>query len=173
MQTYPVTAKSFLFQARFPFSIETLIDIYFPKDGVPNPLPLFMSSVAAGRIAPADDHIERRVDLNTYLINNPASTFLVHVSGQSMLEHGLTDGDWLVVDKSVPAVTGSLVVVALDSDLLVKELELRDGRVWLHSANDAFRSIEVRDSMVLRIHGVVTFSIRDHRGTSKAGSQVH
>jgi DNA polymerase V len=68
-------------------------------------LPLVSASVEAGFPSPADDHLERGIDLNEELIRNPAATFLVRVKGESMRDAGIHSGDTLIVEKSVPPQT--------------------------------------------------------------------
>jgi DNA polymerase V len=63
--------------------------------------PLFLALVAAGFPSPADDHLDRDLDLHELLIQHPASTFYVRLSGDSMQGAGLYDGDILVVDRSL------------------------------------------------------------------------
>ena len=61
----------------------------------------FSTSVPAGFPSPADDHIDRKIDLNEHLVRRPASTFFVRASGESMLGAGIFDGDLLIIDRSI------------------------------------------------------------------------
>ena len=82
--------------------------------------PLYLSPVAAGFPSPAEDYVEQRLDLHRHLVRNEAATFFLHASGQSMTGAGIQDGDLLVVDRSVEAAHGRVVIAALDGELLVK-----------------------------------------------------
>lgn len=119
-------------------------------------LPLFASRVPAGAPAPADDLREADIDLNTHLVNRPATTFLVKVKGDSMIDAGIHDGDMLVVDRSLEARAGKVVVAVLDGELTVKRLERENGRVRLLPENPAYAPIEVPETANFLIWGVVT-----------------
>lgn len=82
--------------------------------------PLFQSRVPAGFPSPADDYVEGALDLNEHLIQKKAATYFVRVSGQSMIEAGIHDGDLLVVDRSEEPKEESVVIAALDGELTVK-----------------------------------------------------
>ncbi len=117
---------------------------------------LMTSTVAAGFPSPADDHAEDRLDLNSLLIKRPAATFFVRVSGDSMLQRGIHDGDLLVVDRSLEASDGSVVIAVLDGELTVKELRRRNGRAWLAAANSDFPPISLETESETHIWGVAT-----------------
>jgi DNA polymerase V len=123
------------------------------------PLPLVSASVEAGFPSPADDHLERGVDLNEELIRNPAATFLVRVKGESMRDARIHSGDTLIVDKSVTPADRQIVVAMIDGEFTVKRFRKVDGRVFLEAANSSFASIEVGEDQELTIWGAVTFVI--------------
>ncbi|NBV97667.1 MAG: LexA family transcriptional regulator, partial [Verrucomicrobia bacterium] len=79
-------------------------------------LPLFSAKVQAGFPSPADDHMERSLDLNEELIRNPASTFFVRVKGDSMRDAGIHTGDILVVDRSLTPTDRKIVVAMIDGE---------------------------------------------------------
>nr|NMF96173.1 translesion error-prone DNA polymerase V autoproteolytic subunit [Aromatoleum toluolicum] len=119
-------------------------------------IPLGLSPVAAGFPSPAADYEDRRLDVSEYLIRNPVSTFFFRVSGDSMVEAEIFDGDMLVVDRSVTPQHGHIVVAFLRGERLVKRLEKRGGgRVVLCSANQAYPDFEVSDADELVVWGVV------------------
>ncbi len=84
--------------------------------------PLFVEHVSAGFPSPAENHIERQLDLNSHLIKHPAATFFVRVSGDSMIGAGIFPGDILIVDRSLEPVDKKIVIVVIDSELTVKRL---------------------------------------------------
>ena len=119
-------------------------------------LPLFSCGVSAGFPSPADDYIDRRLDLNELLIKHPAATFFVRVAGDSMIGAGINDDDILIVDRSVEPGHGKIVIVAVDGELTVKRL-FRDGQVCrLVSENPDYPSLDITDDMSLEVWGVVT-----------------
>ena len=126
-------------------------------------LPLVSASVEAGFPSPADDHLERGIDLNEELIRNPAATFLVRVKGESMRDAGIHSGDTLIVDKSVTPADRQIVVAMIDGEFTVKRFRKVNGRVFLEAANDSFSPIEVGKNQELTIWGAVTYIIHQAR----------
>jgi DNA polymerase V len=118
--------------------------------------PLYLSRVAAGFPSPADDYVESALDLNAYLVRNPAATFMVKVSGDSMIGAGIADGDVLVVDRSEEAVHGRIVVAVLDGEMTVKRLQVRKGRPLLVPENPAYEAVRIEPGQELNVWGVVT-----------------
>lgn len=125
--------------------------------------PLLLCRLPAGFPSPAEDFLEKRLDLNEYLVRNPPATFLVRVSGQSMKDAGIFDGDMLVVDKSLEPVNGSMVVAIVHGEFTVKTLMLRSGKAYLVPANSAFKDIEITAEMDCEVWGVVNSVIRKLR----------
>jgi len=127
----------------------------------PITLPLYASVVAAGFPSPADDYIERHLDLRQLLIPHPASTFLARAQGDSMIELGIHNGDILIVDRAVEPLHNDVVVAALDGDLVCKILDKQ--QQGLRSANQHYSFIAIAEMAELLIEGVVISSIRCHR----------
>jgi DNA polymerase V len=124
------------------------------------PIPLFLERVSAGFPSPAQDYVEQALDLNELCIKRPAATFFVRVQGDSMIEAGIHPGDILVVDRSIRAEHGDVVIVSLDGEFTVKELALRP-RVRLLPRNALYRPVEIPDGAELEVFGVVTNVIRE------------
>jgi DNA polymerase V len=125
--------------------------------------PLFASRPAAGFPAPGDDLVEKPLDLNDLLIDNPTATFFVRVAGDSMEGAGIFDGDILVVDRSVSASDGRIVVAAVFGELVVKRLKKYPNKAELISENDAYSPIAINDVDDIYIWGVVVGSARIFR----------
>lgn len=119
-------------------------------------LPLFEHRVAAGFPSPADDHMEKRLDLNEFLVKRPASTFFVRVEGLSMINAGIHPDDVLVVDRAETAADGRIVVAAVDGELTVKRLKKTGARMYLMPENPDYAPIEITGDTDLVIWGVVT-----------------
>ncbi|GGI79297.1 SOS (error prone) mutagenesis protein UmuD (RumA) [Legionella impletisoli] len=122
-------------------------------------LPLYGSSVRAGFPSPADDYIERKLDLNTHLIKHPAATFFVKAAGESMINAGIQSGDILVVDRSLEASHNKIVIAAVNGELTVKRLYRVAGKVQLVAENPDFEPIDITEEQDLVIWGVVTHVI--------------
>ena len=131
-------------------------------------LPLIGSRVEAGFPSPADDFIERSLDLNEQLVANPIATFFVRASGHSMGGAGIHDGDLLVVDRSLTPTSGNIVVAIIDGGFTVKRLAKHGMRASLlpdpsGEDQDTYKPIEITIETDAIIWGVVTWSL--HRLT--------
>jgi len=124
-------------------------------------MPLYSNRVSAGFPSPADDTIESTLDLNTHLVHHPAATFFVRASGDSMQDAGIQSGDMLIVDRSLEATHGKIVIAALNGELTVKRLSRQSGRVQLVPANKNYQAIDITDEHELIIWGVVTHVIHE------------
>ena len=113
-----------------------------------------MAVVEAGFPSPADDYIEAGVDLNAQLIPRPISTFLLRVSGDSMLAAGIHHGDLLLVDRSLQPCPGRVVVVVLDGAFTLKRLERHRGRLRLQAGHPGYPPLELDRCGELQIWGV-------------------
>lgn len=136
-------------------------DIYaFAAEPAKTTFPMMGYSVRAGFPSPADDHVEKRIDLNEELIVHREATFFLRVRGKSMLEAGIDDGDELIVDRAIHAEHGRIVVAAVDGELTVKRLYRRDGVVKLMAQSEGYPDIELQSEQELVIWGVVTRVIK-------------
>ena len=119
-------------------------------------LPLFTGKVAAGFPSPADDYVEKTLDLNELLVQKPAATFFVRAEGESMLGAGIHPNDILVVDRSVEPVPGKIVICALNGELTVKRLQNHGGNLVLAAENPTYSDIPIHEGIDMIIWGVVT-----------------
>jgi DNA polymerase V len=127
------------------------------------PLPLFASRIPAGFPSPADDYVESRLDLNELLVQRQEATYFLRVKGDSMQGAGIHSGDLIVVDRSIEAQDGSVVVAEVDGALTIKRLRLGNGAPELHPDNPAYPVIRFKEGQELRIWGVVTSSVHTVR----------
>jgi DNA polymerase V len=115
---------------------------------------------ATGFGAAADDYMERGIDLNEQLIRNKPATFFMRMRGDAMTGAGIFDGDTIIVDRSIKADTGKIVVASLNGELIIRRLENTFNKVRLISESRKNAHIEVDASCdELGIWGVVTYSI--------------
>lgn len=133
------------------------------KYGMPLLLPLAAHRVPAGFPSPATDYAEDGLDLNGYLVQHPAATFLFSVQGHSMQGAGILDGDKVVVDRSVPARHGHIVIAVVDGEFTLKRLYQRHNRLELHPDNSDFQPIRLTPGKQLEIWGVVVGTVRRYR----------
>lgn len=123
-------------------------------------LPLYLSRIQAGFPSPADDYIDSRLDLNQLMVACPSATFFVRVAGDSMIDAGIFEGDYLVVDRSLSAAHGRIVVAVIHGELTVKRFYRWDDRVELRPDNTAYPTIKISKDADLYIWGVVTGVVR-------------
>jgi len=115
---------------------------------------------ATGFGAAADDYMERGIDLNEQLIRNKPATFFMRVRGDAMAGAGIFDGDTIIVDRSIKADSGKVVVATLNGEMLIRRLEKTFNKLRLLSETPKHATIEVDASCdSLGIWGVVTYSI--------------
>ncbi len=119
-------------------------------------VPLFGHTIRAGFPSPADGYVADTLDLNEHLMPRKEASFLLRAKGESMIGVGIHDGDILVVDRSITATDGKVVIATLDGQFTVKTLEKKRGKIRLMPANTDFEPIEIRDEQELQIWGVVT-----------------
>lgn len=123
-------------------------------------IPFFSSLVQGGFPSPAENYIERRLDLNDLCITHPEATYFVRVAGDSMTGDRIEPGDVLVVDSSRPVISGKVVVVWYDGGHSVKRIRFVDKMVTLESSNDRYLPIYVHAGENFSVLGVVTHNIQ-------------
>ena len=137
---------------------------------VPTPQPVFVPDakvllemcawpVPAGFPSPAADHTQKRIDLNDHLIRNKEATFIFRVKGDSMIGAGIFEGDALVIDRSIEAKHGNVVLAVLNNEFTIKRLYRRGGVIKLVPENKIYPPIVVKDGEELLIWGVVTYNL--------------
>ena len=129
--------------------------------GPSRPRPLFLSRVPAGFPSPADDYVEKRLDINEVLVGDEEATFFVRVAGSSMTGAGIHDGDILVVDRSAQPTEGDVVIAALGGELTVKRYEVHEGRPALVPEAKGHEPIPVREGEELVVWGVAQHVVHE------------
>ena len=119
-------------------------------------LPLFISKVAAGFPSPADDYVEKTLDLEELLIEKPAATFFVRAQGDSMLGAGIHPNDILVVDRSKEPMPDKIVICAVNGELTVKRLIFTSGQWRLKAENPSYPDIVLTEDLETVFWGTVT-----------------
>ena len=125
-----------------------------------NPITLFSHKVPAGFPSPADDHAEKRLDLNEYLIDQSESTFFVRIKGDSMIDAGILDNDIVIVDRSKSAAINDIVLASIDGEFTVKVLAKNSEGPYLMPANKEYKPIHIKSDSEFEIWGVVTGCVR-------------
>ncbi|MCD5990115.1 translesion error-prone DNA polymerase V autoproteolytic subunit [Pseudomonas sp. CDFA 553] len=125
-------------------------------------LPLYSFHVPAGFPSPAADHIEKHLSLDELFDIRAPHVYLVKIEGDSMQGAGIYSGDIVIVDRSLYAEHGDIVIAALNSEPVCKRLHMRDNVCMLTSENPKYPPRHVMESDELVIWGVVKYSVRDH-----------
>lgn len=122
-------------------------------------VPLYVDVVSAGFPSPASDFVEKSLDLNELCIRHPAATFFARAQGDSMIGAGIYSGDILVVDRSLNARHGDIIIASVFGELTVKMLELKPN-VVLRAKNKAYPAISITEESEFEVFGVVTNIVR-------------
>ena len=124
-------------------------------------IPMFASRVPAGFPSPAQDYVEESLDLNQLCIQHPTATYFVRASGESMLDAGIHNNDVLVVDRSITAKHGDIVVASLDHSFTVKKLETSPKLrlMPMSEGNDDYSPLDIEDGIEFEVFGVVSFVV--------------
>jgi len=123
-------------------------------------LPFHVNKVGAGFPSPATDYVEGDIDLNSHLIKNIPSTFLIRVQGKSMNVVGINDGDLLVVDRSLDPKNCSTVVANVNEELVVKTFVKEKNQSFLTSGSKKLKDkVNLTENPEIFIWGVVTYVI--------------
>lgn len=133
-----------------PIQIRTEVSIPYP-----------LESVAAGFPSPAQDYTEQHIDLNEYLIQNPIATFVLRVNSLSMKNAGIEVGDQILIDRSLQAEHGDIVLALINNEFTVKRLmfEKQSGqrdKIWLKAENPDYPNIYPHSEEHIMVWGVVT-----------------
>ena len=125
------------------------------------------ATVHAGFPSPAQDYMSGGIDLNRELVRHPEATFYVRVSGDSMRDAGISDGDTLVVDRSLSAYDGATAVCCLDGEFLVRHLRFsgngpggKPQSIVLEAANPSYKPIKTGPGVDFSVWGIVTWIIK-------------
>ncbi len=121
---------------------------------------LIEEGISAGFPSPADDFKEIRISLDKELIKNTESTFYARVSGDSMENAGLSDGDLIVIDRSLNPENKKIAVCYLEGEFTVKRIIKKNNKIYLKPENKNYKEIEIKDDDELIVWGIVTYLIK-------------
>ena len=125
-------------------------------------IPIALYRASCGFPSPADDYIEKVIDLNQELIKHPFSTFIVQAEGDSMIEVGIMNETRLLVDRMPEAKSGDIIVARIGDEMCVKQLFITDeGKVFLMPKNENYKPLEITEDMDFEVWGKVIFAITE------------
>ena len=125
-------------------------------------IPLLNDLVSAGFPSPADDYTEENIDLNEHLISHPFSTFFLRVKGDSMINAGIKDKDLIIVDKSLIAKPGNIIIAMIDGEFTIKRLSIKNDELYLKAENHNYPDFSFKNHIDVQIWGVVIYSIHSY-----------
>lgn len=132
--------------------------LYAPERHRPSRLqiPMAAESIHAGFPSPAENYLEGTLSLDDLLVKHPSATFFVKVAGDSMVGCGIHHGDRLVVDRSLEARPGHVIIAVVNGELLVKRLQRPKGSITLVAENPDYPDLTITEAMEFQVWGVVT-----------------
>ncbi|WP_256007491.1 LexA family protein [Pedobacter deserti] len=135
----------------------------FKRGAATSLIPLFAEKVNAGFESPAADYEEARIDLNDYVSRYPEATFFAKVEGDCMIGSGIFPDDLLVVDRSLNAQSGDVVVGTLNGEFVLRSFFKKGCQVFLMPDNKYYKPIELTEHTKFEIWGVVPYTIYNQR----------
>lgn len=138
------------------FRPTTVDEVHSAKVKTHYPIPLYTCPVSAGFPSPADEYLEGKLDLNQHLVPRPLATFFVRVSGNSMTDAGIHEGDLLIVDRSLEPRDGKVVIAVINGELLVKRLKYQGKQPYLYAEHPDYPPVAITEAMAFQVWGVVT-----------------
>ena len=122
-----------------------------------------ISCISAGFPSPAEDFTQLSISLDKHLITNPAATFMAYANGNSMVDSGIHHGDILIIDRSIKARNGDVIIAMLHGEFTVKQVSIMNGDMFLIPRNPQYVPVKISSEIDFDIWGVVTYSIRKHQ----------
>ena len=123
-------------------------------------LPMLSAGISAGFPSPAMDFMDVSIDLNQLMIKHPSATFFGRVQGSSMLDAGISDGDLLVIDRSLSPSNNKIAVCFIDGEFTIKRIQKEVDCCWLLPANEKYKPIKVTAENDFIVWGIVTHVIK-------------
>ena len=136
------------------------LSFFVPKKETGLDAILINTGISAGFPSPAGDYKQERISLDKELIKNQEATFFARVSGESMVNAGLEDGDLIIIDRSIEPANNKIAVCYIDGEFTVKRLRVDKGEVWLQPENPDYPIIKITEENDFVIWGIVTNVIK-------------
>jgi DNA polymerase V len=136
------------------------IDIYSALSDTSMELPVVSEGISAGFPSPALDFVDLTIDLNKHLIKHPSATFYGRVKGESLKNAGISDGDLLVIDRSLEPQHGKIAVCYIDGEFTAKRIHVEKNQLWLMPENENYKAIKIEQENDFLVWGIVTHVIK-------------
>lgn len=138
-----------------------IIDIFSANTETELALPYVDNGISAGFPSPALDFVDLSIDLNRHLIKNPSATFYGRVKGDSLKNAGISNGDLLIIDRSLEPTNGKIAVCYIDGEFTAKRIQISKKEILLIPENENYQPIRVTEENNFLIWGIVTHVIKD------------
>lgn len=135
------------------------LSFYVMKNAKLSSVPVLADAVPAGFPSPAEDYLDIDLNLHDYLVRNPASTFCVRISGDSMASDNIKNGDVMVVDRALDPTNNSIVLAILNGEFTIKRIKKRADELYLIPDNEQYQPMKITKDVDFQVWGVVTFII--------------
>jgi DNA polymerase V len=145
---------------KYQFLRNESISIFSLEIGSELFLPVLSAGISAGFPSPAMDFMDVSIDLNQLMIKHPSATFFGRVQGSSMLDAGISDGDLLVIDRSLTPSNNKIAVCFIDGEFTIKRIQKEVDCCWLLPANEKYKPIKVTVENDFIVWGIVTHVIK-------------
>lgn len=136
------------------------IDLFSADTKTELELPFVDNGISAGFPSPALDFVDLTIDLNRHLIKNPSATFYGRVKGDSMKNAGISNGDLLIIDRSLEPINGKIAVCFIDGEFTAKRIQISKKEILLIPENENYKSIRITEENNFLIWGIVTHVIK-------------
>lgn len=117
------------------------------------------TTIRPGLPVPVDDFLDDFIDMNQELVKNKEATFYARVVGNSE-GNEFSEGDVLVVDRSLPLQKDKMAVCFLDGNFTLKKIRLEGGTLWVESLNASFDAIRITEDNQFMVWGMVTYTVK-------------
>ena len=140
--------------------MEDKIQIFKPNDKKSSTNIFIKDGISAGFPSPASDFEESRISLEKVIVKNKEATFYAKVSGESMKDAGLNDGDILVIDRSEEVKNNKIAVCYVNGEFTVKRVKIDKDHIYLVPGNKKYNPIKITEENELIVWGIVTYVIK-------------
>lgn len=144
-------------------NMQVFLSHFMENEKKPLEVQFYSTQVSCGFPSPAEDYLDKTLDLNEHLIKRPSATFMVKALGDSMVGAGILPGDLLIIDRSVTAKSGDIILATLQGEFTIKRFIKKAAQVYLMPENPAYQRIIVTEEMDFEVWGVVIHAIHSFK----------
>lgn len=140
--------------------VEKPLSFFIPDTENPLELPFAQSGIKAGFPSPAIDFEDEKMSLDKFLVKNHQATFYAKADGDSMMGAGISNGDIMIIDRSLEPKENKIAVCCIDGEFTVKRIKIEKNGLYLIPENKDFKPIKITESNQFIVWGIVTYVIK-------------